>query len=614
MIDKIGTMKINKALVIPGTVITAVMLILLIGFISFIQFQKARQDLEGRSALIQRLFAENVTQALLLGQNAVVYTQCKALSKEPLVAGVIVKDYQGEPICSFGNTSGGRWEFSRTSTVSFGESRAGTAGEIEIRYDLTPLRSQLITIALLGASLSLIAIFFQGLIYGFLAKLIALPIGSLVTTLGTRDLQKILESKNVSYGMPIEIQEINSLNNEIGEMAAEIIKLQNIAVEAEKQKAVSLIAAQVSHDIRSPLSALNMVVSALKEVPEEKRIIIRNAAQRINDIANSLLKQSKKSSIKQVSVGNDFATYGNTINKIQEPVFLTALLDGIVSEKREQFRENRAIDIRGDLSQSYGLFVKVDPTELARAISNLVVNSVEAIEGKGSVLIAVRPLKDAIAIMISDDGRGIPEDVIARIGERGFSYGKKVQTSGSGLGIYHARRTAEAYHGTLEIQSKVGKGTILTMVFPEAEPPKWFVRELLLKPDMNLVSVDDDQLIHEIWRIRLDTPAINNANVKHISLSDPEQFRLWMQAESVTNFNNSLILMDYEFVGQGLSGLDLIETSGCASRAILVTSKYDDPTILHRAETLGLHILPKASAHLVPFNVAEMKSPHSLNC
>lgn len=74
---------------------------------------------------------------------------------------------------------------------------------------------------------------------------------------------------------------------------------QSFILSAERDKTFNLVASQVAHDIRSPLSALNMVSSALSDVPEEKRLIIRNASKRINDIANQLISKVKESHSKQ---------------------------------------------------------------------------------------------------------------------------------------------------------------------------------------------------------------------------------------------------------------------------------------------------------------------------
>jgi len=100
----------------------------------------------------------------------------------------------------------------------------------------------------------------------------------------------------------------------------ELIRLRNEA-------ALALVARQVAHDIRSPLSALNMVLGSMKEeVPEKKRLIIRSAAQRINDIANNLLS-------------------GKIANPVQasdltQTRMLISLVDSIVSEKRTQFKSS----------------------------------------------------------------------------------------------------------------------------------------------------------------------------------------------------------------------------------------------------------------------------------
>ena len=65
-------------------------------------------------------------------------------------------------------------------------------------------------------------------------------------------------------------------------------------VEAEKMKALFDLAAGVAHDIRSPLIALDIIIKDIKNISEEQRIIIRNATNRINDIANNLLTQYRK--------------------------------------------------------------------------------------------------------------------------------------------------------------------------------------------------------------------------------------------------------------------------------------------------------------------------------
>src|SRR5262249_4633779 len=83
----------------------------------------------------------------------------------------------------------------------------------------------------------------------------------------------------------------------IGERLLEMNR-QRLAAEAtQREQAVSSrlaeVAKQVSHDIRSPLAALNMFLPAAEEIAEEQRLVVRNAIQRIQDIANDLLHKSQ---------------------------------------------------------------------------------------------------------------------------------------------------------------------------------------------------------------------------------------------------------------------------------------------------------------------------------
>jgi hypothetical protein len=85
-------------------------------------------------------------------------------------------------------------------------------------------------------------------------------------------------------------------------------------------EAVAKIASQVAHDIRSPLAALNVYIKCISSLPEEERVFIRNATDRINDIANNLVIKFK----------NELVAKDNTIgNEI-----ISIMIENIVSEKR----------------------------------------------------------------------------------------------------------------------------------------------------------------------------------------------------------------------------------------------------------------------------------------
>jgi signal transduction histidine kinase len=71
--------------------------------------------------------------------------------------------------------------------------------------------------------------------------------------------------------------------------------------------------------------------------------------------------------------------------------------------------------------------------------------------------------ESSLQIRIQDNGKGIPKERIANLGSRGNTFGKK---SGSGLGLFHAKRTIESFGGKFDIESEEGHGTSIFITLP----------------------------------------------------------------------------------------------------------------------------------------------------
>ena len=110
--------------------------------------------------------------------------------------------------------------------------------------------------------------------------------------------------------------------------------------------------------------------------------------------------------------------------------------------------------------------VHFDPITLASIISNLVNNAVEAVGSAGKIVLATRLSKKDVVIVVSDDGTGIPEHVLAELGEKRLTFAKNSSSGGTGLGLFHAFQAIKASNGTIAIQSKVGVGTLVNITLP----------------------------------------------------------------------------------------------------------------------------------------------------
>jgi signal transduction histidine kinase len=381
----------------------------------------------------------------------------------------------------------------------------------------------------------------------------------------------------------------------------------------ERQSAIVEIASQVSHDIRSPLAALKMATDQLTNISEDKRILIRSSVSRINDISNELLSKGK-----ELNNSSNHSSSGQKINQGTNPLsinLLSPLIDSIVSEKRIQFREKQGVEIEADLNQGYGLFAEINATELKRTVSNLITNAVEALPNNtGKVIVAVKKLSEAeVSISIKDNGKGIPENILKKLGEMGVSHGKEGTQSGSGLGIYHAKKTVEASGGQFIIQSREGAGTTISMIFKKSKSPKWFVEKLNLSSGMFITSLDDDISIHQIWKGRFESKNISSFGIVHNTYTAGVDFKEWVTSQSQakdSGFKEKVVrlyLVDYELLNQSSTGLDIIEELGIGKQSILVTSRYEEDKIRERCDKLGVKLIPKAMAGFVPIEIEKPK-------
>lgn len=243
------------------------------------------------------------------------------------------------------------------------------------------------------------------------------------------------------------------------------VKIQEQKNEMEKQRLITEIATQVSHDIRSPLSALNVAVSRLNDIPTDLLDIINKAIGRINAIVGDLLEKSKASS----SV-NIMSTSERPPSTKVDKIDLCSLAESMVSEKLTEFSTLKHVRFVVDIESKSDSRIRANASDIERALSNIINNSVEAIETQGTVTIGVRTYQKYVTISVADTGKGIPEEILPRLGKQRFSFGKEQSLkSGTGLGIYQAQKIVERYGGKLTIWSRIGCGTVITMTFPKSD-------------------------------------------------------------------------------------------------------------------------------------------------
>lgn len=239
-------------------------------------------------------------------------------------------------------------------------------------------------------------------------------------------------------------------------------------------------ARQVAHDIRSPMAALEIASADAEKLPMEARLLINSAIGRINEIADSLLDRQRA-----------LTPAPQTEASLHR---LSSLIESLTAEKRLQFRSLTGVEIKDRLDDSSrGVLAQVQPVEFKRLLSNLINNAVEAFDERGgTVTVSLISRNGRASVSVQDDGKGIPLEILSKLGRRGETHGK---AGGTGLGLFHARTSAESWGGSLKIASEIGKGTTMTVEFPEAsssgEPTDGW----------DAVLIDDDPLTRMTWKM-----------------------------------------------------------------------------------------------------------------
>ena len=264
------------------------------------------------------------------------------------------------------------------------------------------------------------------------------------------------------------------------------------AIESERMQALTLLAASVAHELGNPLNALHihlqlmerelkrLQASAQAPRPARPGFGRRPSAERLpgaDDIAAFATKFARYLEVSKGEITRLDYIVTQFLQAIRPspPQFQAAALNDVVTDTLKLLGpelDNRGLIVEEKLAASLRE-ARLDPAQLKQALVNLVKNSMHAMTRGGRLTVSTGETFDGVWVSVTDTGGGIPPEQLQRLGEPFFTTKKK----GSGLGLMIVHRIVREHGGSIDIESHVGRGTIVRLWLPFQERPPRLLRD-----------------------------------------------------------------------------------------------------------------------------------------
>lgn len=385
-------------------------------------------------------------------------------------------------------------------------------GYLKIHYDLTEVLKETKFSIIIFVTLLLTILFSIAVLLNiFLSKFVTNPVSELMTAM------KKLQTGNL--GIQVDF----AIDNEIGEMAqtfnqmsfknADMYKeldelnknLEQIVEErtiellqARKIESIGTLAGGIAHDFNNLLTSIlgNINLVMLDMDPQEKPY--------------TLLTYAEKASLSAKDLSQQLMNFSKGGTPAKKTISIEELIKNASTFSIKDTNVKYEFDIDENLS-----YAEVDTSQMTQVINNLIINANQAMHNEGVIKISCsnttldenNKLKlkkgDYIQISITDQGIGIPEEIIDKIFDPYFTTKEKGTNRGNGLGLATCYSVIKRHSGHITVESKVNQGTTFHIYLPVSikqdknESPDQSVDEIFPGKGKLLV-MDDEEMIQEL--------------------------------------------------------------------------------------------------------------------
>ena len=295
-----------------------------------------------------------------------------------------------------------------------------------------------------------------------LLAIVAALLALLVMVLVTRALVPLrrlaASAKHVArgdYRQRVEVHsddEVGSLANEFNAMAAALEERELRLIRSERLAGIGKIAAQITHEVRNPLSSIGLNAELL----EEELGQLAASAEALK-LARAIVKEVERLG----EITEEYLNFARLPRPKLEGEDLNDLVSSLLGFMNGELTA-RGIQVASALAANLPA-VPLDENQMRQALLNLMRNAAEAMATGGQLSVETgRDAGDWVCVRIRDTGEGIPEENRAKIFDPFFS----TKRSGTGLGLSLTQQIVAEHGGSIDVDSAVGKGTTFTVRLP----------------------------------------------------------------------------------------------------------------------------------------------------
>jgi signal transduction histidine kinase len=282
----------------------------------------------------------------------------------------------------------------------------------------------------------------------YMAERIADPVNRLM-----RATKRIAHGDLDARVLPTSSDELRQLVEAFNGMAVDLQRQRQELERTNRLAAWADMARQVAHDIKNPLTPIQLNAEHIRRVHIDRGKPLGNV---VDESVSLILGQVRL--LRQIS--SEFSSFAAS----PSPKMIETSIADLVTEVVDPYRpglEGR-VSIATDIAPDLPL-LRIDKMLIGRALTNVIENALHAMPGTGALTVTVdRGSPETVHIGVTDSGVGMDADALARIFEPYFS----TRAAGTGLGLTIAKRNVELNGGTIAVESQVGRSTTVTISLP----------------------------------------------------------------------------------------------------------------------------------------------------